>query len=643
VTLDLLLKSCFVLVVAMAVVKLMTRSSAASRHLVWTGAFVALLALPIARGVVPELPLRVLPADALVPSPIATASASVVPAPVRGVTLPSDAILVTTAPVTLTSTTAAATSGSRNTVARAFQMVWVAGIVILLLRAGVGVWLLRRMVQRARVVDDTWILSRVESARTVLHLRRPVRLLIADTDVMPATWGVFRPTLVLPSSVRSWRGKHAPRLDAVLMHELAHVARRDALAQLVARVASAAFWCNPLAWIAARQTRLERERACDDAVLASGTSASSYAGELMALLHSTARAAAPLLAMARAPQIEQRIGSILDVDTNRRGVSRASRAGVVALLLFATSAASVRVVARATTAPTQISAIREEPVLGVERPSRRARLALRSQAPPPQAIPSTPAAQTVAVFHDTVTVTDYYVRPLPGPLPGPGSSPSVPTAPIRPFGAGARWPAPGISPPRPIYRPQPDYTAEGMSARIEGVIEVEAIVLPSGDVGDVRISRSLDGGQYGLDQAALKTAKQWQFEPGYGSDGNPLAVYASIRFTMTLFNRGTWTPLLVVSAPSGTLKAPVRIARLAPNYPDWPKRAGSDAIVIVETTTDVTGKVVSARMVESNPFFDDMALGAAKSWTFTPTLVNGVAVPTTVTTTIRFMLNRSFL
>ena len=68
------------------------------------------------------------------------------------------------------------------------------------------------------------------------------------------------------------------RLRIVLLHELAHVKRRDCLTHVLAQLACALHWFNPLAWMAARHIRTERERACDDLVLACGTRGSGLRG-----------------------------------------------------------------------------------------------------------------------------------------------------------------------------------------------------------------------------------------------------------------------------------------------------------------------------------------------------------------------------
>src|SRR6185312_12575677 len=89
--------------------------------------------------------------------------------------------------------------------------------------------------------------------------------------------------------------------------------RRDALTQLLASVATAIYWFNPLIWLVARAMRAERERACDDYVLAYGTAASDYAHELLEIVSSLVRPQpAAALAMARRSQLEGRVLALLN-------------------------------------------------------------------------------------------------------------------------------------------------------------------------------------------------------------------------------------------------------------------------------------------------------------------------------------------
>jgi TonB family protein len=86
--------------------------------------------------------------------------------------------------------------------------------------------------------------------------------------------------------------------------------------------------------------------------------------------------------------------------------------------------------------------------------------------------------------------------------------------------------------PRLLSEVKPNYTPEAMEARIQGSVMLEAVVLATGEVGDVVVTQSLDE-VYGLDEAAVRSIKQWRFEPGT-KDGKPVAVLIEVEMSFTL-------------------------------------------------------------------------------------------------------------
>ena len=90
----------------------------------------------------------------------------------------------------------------------------------------------------------------------------------------------------------------------------------------------------------------------------------------------------------------------------------------------------------------------------------------------------------------------------------------------------------GIETPEPIRKVKPLYTNEAMRLRLQGTAWIECIVLPDGTVGNLRIVRSLDS-TYGLDQEAIKAARQWRFRPGR-RNGEPVAVLVTIAMDFNL-------------------------------------------------------------------------------------------------------------
>ncbi len=100
------------------------------------------------------------------------------------------------------------------------------------------------------------------------------------------------------------------------------------------------------------------------------------------------------------------------------------------------------------------------------------------------------------------------------------------------FGGGAYRPGNGVTNPRLIREVKPNYTAEAMRAKIQGIVFLEAVVMENGSVGQVRVTRSLDP-TFGLDQEAERTVKKWVFAPGTRL-GQPVPVLIEIEMSFTL-------------------------------------------------------------------------------------------------------------
>ena len=99
-------------------------------------------------------------------------------------------------------------------------------------------------------------------------------------------------------------------------------------------------------------------------------------------------------------------------------------------------------------------------------------------------------------------------------------------------GGGVYRPGSGVEIPRVLRKVDPRYTAEAMRAKVQGTVWLDAVVLADGTVGDVTVTRSLDA-VFGLDEEAVKCAKQWRFAPGTRF-GEPVAVWVSMAIDFTL-------------------------------------------------------------------------------------------------------------
>src|SRR5262245_16217604 len=318
---DILVKATGVLALAAVLdAALRRRGSAAARHLVWASAMTGLLALALGDAALPHWTVAI---PVAAPTPIAYRVAAAVNDAVPAVSLSA-----LSAQPALDWTTLTGLTGLIGLLVAAY----VIGVVILIARLLLEPIALRRLARASRDLrDDGWLCA-VNEAVGRFHITRRIRLLQSASDIVPITFGTLRPVVVVPASADEWSDD---RRRAVLLHELAHVARWDCLTQLLGAAACAVYWPHPGVWLAARRLRLERELACDDRVLAAGAEPSAYAGHLLDLAHSLrpAPALATGLAMARARDLESRLLAIVDGARNRATLPRVQGAIAAAVSL----------------------------------------------------------------------------------------------------------------------------------------------------------------------------------------------------------------------------------------------------------------------------------------------------------------------
>jgi ankyrin repeat protein len=198
----------------------------------------------------------------------------------------------------------------------------------------------RRMVTRSLPIDDIDCRRTCRFLADALGWRGAVALRQSDETRVPLCLGVRNPLIVLPADWRHWPQE---TLDALIAHELSHIVRRDVAWQLVARLACALYWFQPLAWLAAWRMRVEREYACDDSVLSLGQKPATYARMLLAVAERlSAETAVPGVAAAMVvrPRLESRVRAILAKNRRRRAPGRRAGLALVLATLIAVVAAS---------------------------------------------------------------------------------------------------------------------------------------------------------------------------------------------------------------------------------------------------------------------------------------------------------------
>ncbi len=308
----LLVKVTIVLALTLGVSHLVRRAAAVTRHRLWTVAFVSLVALPWLAFALPTLYLPVpegWSTNAVEEARAARADIS---------SQPENGALGDVQPARNPEKSGRESFShplfSDVRAGSILLMGWLAGTTAALATLLVSLVRARRLAGIAQELDDhAWRHAAMRIAAR-LGMRRAPRLLVSRHVGSPMAGGVWSPVVFLPATIETW---NAERRDVVLAHEMAHLAGGDPLRHVLARVAVALYWFHPFVWIAAWQSSVAREQACDEAVLALGTTPSAYARVLLDLAESMDP---PVSGVAALPMVERslletRLMTILTNDT----------------------------------------------------------------------------------------------------------------------------------------------------------------------------------------------------------------------------------------------------------------------------------------------------------------------------------------
>jgi beta-lactamase regulating signal transducer with metallopeptidase domain len=184
--------------------------------------------------------------------------------------------------------------------------------LLFLMRFFIGLLFGRRLLRASQKIDEPRVALRLASRAHYSRLASLPDLAESELISVPVTMGALRSTILLPASWREW---DEAKLDAILAHEVSHVARRDGLTQRLSLLHRAIFWFSPLAWWLDRHLADLAEQASDEAALSGGADRNDYARTLLgffeALHASPGRVWWQGVAMAKAGQAEERLERIL--------------------------------------------------------------------------------------------------------------------------------------------------------------------------------------------------------------------------------------------------------------------------------------------------------------------------------------------
>ncbi len=546
VCLDLLIRSAIVICAGEALRRSLRRSHAAQRHRVLVFIFALLALLPLFSILLPTFRIPLWPSSGL-----------------RGiVTIQTTAFIVgqDSQPVSLARTV------------NWFLVVWVSGVLAAVFSLAAGRFVLARMVRRAVPASgDEWTVL-LRQACSTLGLETVPDLMVLRNLTMPFAFGLRRPKILLPADCAEWTDL---RKRIVLLHELAHIKRRDVATQLFANLIAALWWFQPLVWMTRRGLRRESERACDAQALSAGVRASEYAAELIQIARTVnhgrlwARAATN---MARPGELESRLFGILDAQpldsTRRRLLMPAAILTVLAMTVsavtlspqqkFQNSRQSGGLPMKRTLLPGLMASIglSAATITGsIFDPSGasiyNAKVSLSS---PDSAVKQDATSGADGKFtFDNLAAGQYFVRvEKPGfaallreitvandskverafsmqtasTLPQaqvPGGSLQS-TDPIRLRRGGEAMQEMLIDKVPPVYPPS------AKAAGIQGTVQIEAVILKDGTPGELTVVSSPNDE---LSEASLEAVRQWRYSPTL-LNGQPVEVVTRVVINFTL-------------------------------------------------------------------------------------------------------------
>jgi TonB family protein len=430
----------------------------------------------------------------------------------------------------------------------------------------------------------------------------------------PVTFGVMRPVVLLPVSLRE---QPAATRRAVIAHELVHVRRRDWCWVLAEEFVRALLWFNPAIWWLISRVQQAREEVVDSTAVALTGNRREYVEALLAFADDVPLAPAP--AFARRRHLFRRILLLSKENamSARRLVASAAIMAIVVAVAGWTAVVAFPLLAdgEATSQQWTLAAL-EQPPGPIEQTAK----AVTGDNPVPKRVfgdvPVFP--QNAQGEYSSVTVT---LRTI-----------------VDEAGHVAELRLAGFS-----------FRRGGIGATVDGGQNVgqrfEQFTLRAqfkdAQGGAVITGESMRPMFEAFIEAAADAVQRWQYEP---PPNGPIVFNTVIQFTD---GKPTASGTAAAAVPrnadgalrvGGAVSPPVKLKDVRPVYPQEAQDAGIQGVVILEVRIEGDGRVSNGHVLRSIPMLDAAALSAALQWEFTPTLLNGQAVPVIMTVTIQFSL-----
>ena len=263
---DVGIKSFFITGIGLVLVLLFKNQSAHLRHWLISCTLISLLFLPFATLIVPSIEV--------IPLPEKSTLTTIYQTP----TFPTPTEVFSNDTFSEISTTVASsespTSDKLVHLLPLFLLIWGTITLFLLGRMLFSFLTLYNISQRAAPMPT-------EGYQSFLFTNAQIR--ISDQINTPMTWGIFQPIILIPQFKNAL---NELQLKTILVHEQAHIERKDFINHLLTLFIHCFYWFNPIVWVLKKQQILEREKACDEWVMHKGWLPTDYASQLVAIARS---------------------------------------------------------------------------------------------------------------------------------------------------------------------------------------------------------------------------------------------------------------------------------------------------------------------------------------------------------------------
>jgi TonB family protein len=440
-------------------------------------------------------------------------------------------------------TVVAGNAGRHNEIYLALTAIWLTGSLTILLLW----WVRRRRFLRSLSLSGTSHSGRewqaLERARKSLQWQRSVGLVISPLKLEPAVWRVWQPMVVLPESIAAHLNDD--ELEAIMVHELVHIQRRDNLIGNLQLTLCALLWFHPLVWFISRKLFDEREQACDERVMEVCQVPEAYASSILKVVRFCfGWRVAGVTGAASGSNLRRRIENIMTTGNPERRTSVASRLLAVALVALALL---ILVAAGVYSRPHKTNRVTTE-TIAVNDASGDNAVALQSEttldkqsSKSTKATPPTPPAPPAPSGSSTPAQPPQTPQPAQPAQPAP---PAQPAEPAEPGESAAEqdedsdktdkdksWKEKKekIKKGELIEAPRPAYPDEVKEQKIEGTV---VVVITIGNDGNVIYAKAKSGPEalYGVSEVAARKAR---FKPTM-LEGQPVKVTGLITYDFTL-------------------------------------------------------------------------------------------------------------